>query len=212
MNQWYEVDFLIQQYVRPGQLVLDAGCGNGRVADLVAQIKGRYIGMDIAPELIAIAQQLRPNVDFRVGGIMDTGFGDNTFDHTLLIASFHHIPGHDYRLRTLNEMKRITKHEGFIIMTNWNLHQWRRTGSRWKFNFEKILGHHQMDWNDTLVPWFNQDKELLAERYYHGFTGREIRSLAKDAGLTVVDQYYERHGMHVPMRKAYNLVSVLQSK
>lgn len=212
MNQWYEVDYLIQQYIQPGQLIFDAGCGNGRVADLVTQIKGHYIGMDISPELIAIAQRLRPQHDFRVGSMMDTGFADATFDHSLLIASFHHLPGEDYRIRALEEIRRVTKPEGYIIMTNWNLHQWRRTPTRWKFNLEKMLGHHQMDWNDTLIPWYNADKDLQAERYYHGFTQREIRHLARRAGLEVLDQYYERNGMHVPRRKGFNLVSVLKTQ
>jgi len=212
MNQWYEVDYLVQQYIQPGQLILDAGCGNGRVADLVTQIKGRYLGIDISPDLSTIAKRLRPQFDFRVGSILDTGFADDTFEHSLLIASFHHVPGQVYRVRALQEMSRVTKSTGYIIMTNWNLHQWRRTWVRWKFNIEKILGHHQMDWNDTLIPWYNEDKDLQAERYYHGFTPREIRRLAKQAGLEVVDQYYEKNGLHVPMRKGYNLVSVLKSK
>lgn len=212
MNQWYEIGYIVEQYVQPGQIVLDVGCGNGRVADLVRGIKGRYIGIDLSPNLIGIAKKLRPNDDFRVANMMETGFADDTFDHTLSVASFHHIPSEPLRIRTLMEMSRITKLDGYIIMTNWNLHQWKRTKTRWRFNMQKLAYQHDMDWNDTRIPWYDKEKNLLANRYYHAFTKQEIKKLAKNAGLKVIDQYYEKHGMHVPRRKGFNLISILQHK
>lgn len=197
--------------MQPGQHVLDLGCGNGRIADLTDEIKLRYTGMDISEEMITIARQLRPQHQFSVGSILDTGFADNSFDHVLMIASFHHIPSEDLRLKALDEVKRILKPGGLILMTNWNLHQWRYLRQRLHTNAEKLLGHHQRDFNDLLIPWKDGSGQVHAERYYHSFTKKEIVSLARRANLRLLDNYYDSNGMRVPRRKAHNLMSVLSS-
>lgn len=209
-SQWYEVSFLIEQYITPGQLVLDLGCGNGRVADLVNEIKADYIGIDVSEGLIAQAHKLHPNNTFKVSSMLEIDEPDATFDHTVMIASFHHIPSEALRLQVLNEVKRVTKPGGYIIMTNWNLHQRRFWKLRYTFLLQKWLGKHQMDRNDVLIPWRNQKRELQANRYYHGFTMREMKELAQQTSLQIIDQYYETHGVHLPRWKGQNLVSVLQ--
>lgn len=207
--QWHTVQWLIEQYIQPGQRVLDLGCGNGRVADLVNEIKGQYVGLDISEELITIARSLRPGNEFHVGSMHQMPFADNSFDHILPIASFHHIPGRDLRIQTLQEMRRVLKPGGYILMTNWNLHQWKFWKQRMRTNLDALRGKHDRGRNGMLIPWYTQDKQLLAERYYHSFTKKEMAGLAKAAGFRVADQYYETRGMHVPRRKGQNLVTIL---
>lgn len=208
LNQWYEVNYLVEQYIKPGQYVLDLGCGNGRVADLVNEIKANYIGLDVSEKLIAIARGLHPGNEFVVGNMLATPFNDGTFDNVLMIASLHHIPSKEKRLQALLEAKRITKQHGFIIMTNWNLHQWRFSMRRWKNNVKTLFDRGATDWNDMQIPWYDQKQNLIAMRYYHAFTPAEMKRLIKNAGLTLQDQYYETHGMHVARRNGQNLVTV----
>lgn len=210
--QWYEVQYLVEQYVHPGSVVLDLGCGNGRIADVVNQIKGRYIGMDISEELIAIARAQHPGNEFYVGDMLATGFLDHSFDVVFLIASLHQVPSDNMRLRALQEVRRITKPGGMIILLNWNLYQWRFVPLRWWYAFKKIVGVHSMDWGDVLVPWKNPDKKIIARRYYHAFKKRELRRLCKRTGLRVTKQYYERNGLHVPQRRGYNLVTIVETE
>lgn len=210
MNQWYEVSYLIEQYIRPGQSVLDLGCGNGRVADAVNEIKATYTGMDVSPALIARAQQLRPQNTFAVGSMLHTGYDDASFDHVLLIASLHHVPSHELRKAALAEAARVLRPGGTILMTNWNLHQWSFLWRRWRTNIQKILRQHNRDWNDLLIPWYDQQGHLLAQRYYHCFTTRELRRLAAVTNLDLIDQYYESHGMHLSRWSGRNVVTVLQ--
>lgn len=209
-TQWYGVSALIEQYVSPGESVLDLGCGNGRIADLIREIKAHYTGMDLSPDMIAIAQKLRPQYPFAVGSILDTGFDDNTFDHVLMIASFHHVPSQEKRVQGLKEVKRILKPGGKIIMNNWNLHQWIFLKHRLRANAEKLLGHHQRDYNDLIIPWKSSTGELKAERYYHSFTKKEVRTLAHKADLTLLENYYDSNGMRVPRRTGHNLMTVLE--
>jgi SAM-dependent methyltransferase len=70
-------------YVRPGDRVLDLGCGGGMVCFIAAQIvgpQGRVIGVDCNREMLALARRHQPtvaerlgyaNVEFRCGLIQD---------------------------------------------------------------------------------------------------------------------------------------------
>jgi hypothetical protein len=107
-------------------------------------------------------------------------------------------------------MKRIVKPGGIIVMTNWNMYQWRFFRTRIRFAIQRIFMQHQMDWGDVLIPWYDQEKHLVTQRYYHTFSAREIARLAKRAGLIIVDQYYETNGLRLPRYRAANLVSILK--
>jgi arsenite methyltransferase len=70
-------------YLRPGETVLDLGCGTGKICYIAAQIvgpTGHVIGIDMTPEMLAIAEKYRMqigerlgfhNVEFRRGHIQD---------------------------------------------------------------------------------------------------------------------------------------------
>ncbi len=71
------------QFVRPGDTVLDLGCGGGKVCFIAAQIvgpEGRVIGVDCNLDMLALARRSGPvvaerigysNVEFRCGMIQD---------------------------------------------------------------------------------------------------------------------------------------------
>ena len=70
-------------YLRPGDTVLDLGCGGGKACYIAAQIvgpAGRVIGVDANPEMLALARRYQAevaqrlgfaNVEFRCGLIQD---------------------------------------------------------------------------------------------------------------------------------------------
>jgi SAM-dependent methyltransferase len=66
--------------VGPGVRLLDLGCGSGCAARMAADLGGLVTGIDITPELIAIARERVPGGDFRVGGIDALPFTDASFD------------------------------------------------------------------------------------------------------------------------------------
>ena len=56
---------VLAQYVLPNDSVLDVGCGWGRLAYLLPTTwRGDYLGIDITPEFLSIAQQNHPDLDF----------------------------------------------------------------------------------------------------------------------------------------------------
>ncbi len=71
------------RHLKPGETVLDLGCGAGKVCFIAAQIvgpTGRVIGVDMTDEMLAVARRNAPlvaqqlgyaNVEFRKGRIQD---------------------------------------------------------------------------------------------------------------------------------------------
>jgi ubiquinone/menaquinone biosynthesis C-methylase UbiE len=85
--------------LRPGEAVLDVGCGTGTVA-LLARKKvgggGRVEGVDASPEMIARAaakaRRAGLEVGFSVATAQQLPFGDAQFDVVLDTLMFHHLP------------------------------------------------------------------------------------------------------------------------
>ena len=55
---------------RPGETVLEFGCGTGRLADL-APPEVRYAGIDWSADVIGLARRRRPHGEFRQGSVGD---------------------------------------------------------------------------------------------------------------------------------------------
>jgi trans-aconitate 2-methyltransferase len=70
------------------ELVLDAGCGSGRITQAV-------IAIDESPSMIAAARErLGPDVDLRVGDLLELQLGEPA-DAILSTATFHWIANHE---------------------------------------------------------------------------------------------------------------------
>lgn len=169
----------LAQYAKSGERVLDLGCGNGRLLDLLRNKKINYIGVDNSQALIEIARKKYPGADFRAGDALNLSFPDNSFDKICSIAVLHHIPSRDLRLRFLQEAKRTLKPEGLLILTVWDLRR-KKLWLNIKFGLLKILRKSKLDFGDVLVPWQNK-----ADRYVHCFSKRELRGAVRGAGLVI---------------------------
>ena len=63
----------------PGEHVLDAACGTGIVARLVAPMvgpSGRTVGLDYDPIMIEMARSLAPEIEWRQGDLQNLPFPD----------------------------------------------------------------------------------------------------------------------------------------
>ncbi len=110
---------------RPGENVLDVGCGTGSLA-LVAKERvgsaGSVHGIDPAPRQIARAQAKAArrslSVDFQLGVIEKLSFPDRTFDLVQSTFAIDHVPA-DLQRQGLREIARVLKPGGrlFILIT-----------------------------------------------------------------------------------------------
>ncbi len=124
--------------IGPGQAVLDVGCGTGIVARTAAEqvgAKGRVIGLDLNPHMLAVARRLRPDIDWREGDAMGLPFEPASFDATLSQAMLMFVPD---PATALAEMRRVTKPSGVVAAQVWDRLE-AQPGYR---PFFEVIGRH----------------------------------------------------------------------
>lgn len=78
---------ILAQVIRPTDSILDAGCGWGRLLDLLSPwYYGPYTGIDVSPEFTAMGWERYPQVEFRVADLRDLSFLQETYDWAVLIS------------------------------------------------------------------------------------------------------------------------------
>jgi ubiquinone/menaquinone biosynthesis C-methylase UbiE len=185
---WKDLNFF-KKYIQSGDKVLDVGCGNGRLLNLIQNQKVKYVGLDASPQLIKLAQQAFPEYQFVVGDALDLPFDDNSFDKVFAIALLHQVPSKKLRAKAIQEIQRVLKKDGLCLLTVWNLWQKRYFKYVIKNFFKKIIFLSKLDFKDALIPW-KKDGQGKVWRYYHAFTLREFINLARQSNLEIIEAGY----------------------
>lgn len=94
------------------RLVLEIGCGDGRITSLLSAHTKKLVAIDPDPELIGQARTEMPGVDFRLAKGEDLPFSDNSFDLVLFTLSLHHQDSS----AALGEATRVLKRDGRILV------------------------------------------------------------------------------------------------
>ncbi|MBU0612771.1 class I SAM-dependent methyltransferase [Patescibacteria group bacterium] len=214
-RDWAEFsDF--EKFLKTGVSVLDVGCGNGRLLHFLNRYRVKYVGIDVSSKLLKIAKQL---VDEKIctsitshsfieASAEKLPFADRTFDIAFAIASLYHIPSKELRQRSINEISRVLKPGGVFIMTYWNM--WERSRRTLIYNniTDKLVGKSNLDFFDANKPWKNPKGQVLAERFCHAFTLREIERLSKKSSFRTVDKYYMKKGQKSNSKYGFNGVYI----
>lgn len=187
---WPETE-RFRTFARPGDRVLDIGCGNGRAYQLFEGLAIDYEGVDVSEKLIRLAKAKVNDLlaTFRVGSMTALPQEAAEFDVVMAMAVLHHVPSGALRLQALREANRVLKPGGWLLMTNWDLWRWNRAHLIISAALKRALLLSPYDWNDVFVPWRAGGKDV--SRYYHAFTKGELRHLCSAAGFDVVEQRIE---------------------
>jgi SAM-dependent methyltransferase len=106
--------------VGPGMRVLDVACGTGILArEAASQVgaDGHVIGVDPGPGMLAVAQELAPDIDWREGIAEALPFDDDSFD--AVVSQFGFMFFAD-KPQAAKEMLRVLKPGGRLAVAVWD--------------------------------------------------------------------------------------------
>lgn len=171
VNHWSWITEFIKKLPH-NSFILDNGCGNGRN---MLYPNYHFQGVDSSQTFVDMC--IEKGLNCELGDMCSLPFKDNTFDAVLSIAAFHHLTTPERRMKALQEMLRVLKPNGKVILSVWSITQPPKT----RRVFTK--------YGDTIVPWKNP-KETY-ERYYYIFEIDEICDLFKKAGFKMAQHYWD---------------------
>ncbi len=200
--------------LKPGQNVLDWGCGNGRLTKLLRNRHVRYTGVDQSEEMIRLAQQECASecaegwVNFQViPGLPPWPLEERKFDGIFAIASLHHLPSKLQRYAVFKEMMRVLKDDGYVVITTWNLM------SDWaEENRSKGLWQAAEEPGAFWIPWRSPDGTVLAERYYCHLEPHDIEETVERVGMQLTACYWSSDSKESDRKTGKNLVCIARKK
>lgn len=110
-----DIPLLIAKHVT-GRQALDFGCGTGRSTRFLTQLGFTTTGVDISPEMLALAREADAAGDYRQIDDGDfTQFADGSFDLVLSAFTFDNIPGENHKTAIFRECRRLLRPSGRMI-------------------------------------------------------------------------------------------------
>lgn len=102
-----------------GRRILDVGCGDGAVLrDMLryGAAAGDLHGVDLIAERVERALELTPGARIEVADAQSLNYADGSFDLVLGFTLLSSVVEAEARARVTNEMRRVTRKEGGIVL------------------------------------------------------------------------------------------------
>ncbi len=199
---WQELLNIIKD-VTKGESILDIGCGSGKLLKDLGNKEVKYLGVDNSPAMLKEARANYPQYHFVLGDVLELSkISEINFDYVFCIATLHHLPSRELRIKALKQMKNKIKNNGKIIVTVWNL--WSRKKTRkliWKFFILRLIKKNKMDFGDILFDWKSKEGDAISKRYYHAFTKKELKKISKKAGLKIEKIFKDDFNYYLVLKK-----------
>jgi ubiquinone/menaquinone biosynthesis C-methylase UbiE len=164
--------------------ILDAGCGNGKN---MMKTSHNFIGLDTCQELLNIIKtkikiKTKPNIiDLVCASVTDLPFNNQQFDAVMSIAVIHHIKNFADRVRAFEELIRVCKSGGKVLITVWQMenNQIYLDGIDIEILNETTENVTEFS-GDKLIRWKRQDMKkgiTIGEmfRFYHFYSEDEVK-------------------------------------
>lgn len=166
----------VQQAVVPGDVVVDIGAGNARLATILPE-DVRYVAIEPSSALRVASKKniSRRGTEIRAGGFPSLPARDGESAVTACIAVLHHLAP-DERAPAFRELARITKPGGTLILTVWNLRGLRMFGLQtWLAAWFRLPLVRGGGFGDVWVPW--KAEGASAKRYVHAWTLHGLKKM-----------------------------------
>jgi len=153
------------QLIPPGT-VLDAPCGGGRLALLLAKKGYRVTGADLSEAMLAIARENIQKAGLSVAvereDLENLSYGDRSFDAVICFRLFHHFPTREIRTRVVRELCRVANR--FVILSFFSPYSF--TSAKRRLRATLGLGklhHHQTPLSEVKRYFRNAEFRLVKD-------------------------------------------------
>jgi SAM-dependent methyltransferase len=119
-NYWFRRHEVVYQRLRDrctGRDVLEAGCGEGYGADLIADVARKVIGLDYDEATVAHVRARYPRVDMRHGNLAELPLADGSVD---VVVNFQVIEHLWDQPQFVAECLRVLRPSGVLLMSTPN--------------------------------------------------------------------------------------------
>jgi ubiquinone/menaquinone biosynthesis C-methylase UbiE len=168
-----------------GERVLDVACGTGVVARAAAERvgpRGRVVGIDLNPGMIAVAQSLPAiygaPIEWLERSALDLGLDNASFDVVLCQQGLQFFPDKAVALR---EMRRVLADNGRLALSVWN-----------------TVGLYNTAVSAALAQFLSHDIATRFNASRNTPAPDELRRLIAEAGFSDVEVSVGRINVHLP--------------
>jgi len=100
---------------KPGEIILEVGCGTGTIVYLLRQMGINAWGCDVSSLAISIAKKLYGNYYFQCDFVNAQSFTDRTYDKIYTLNSFLYVHPKDYE-KVLRNLRRLLFRGGKLFL------------------------------------------------------------------------------------------------
>jgi SAM-dependent methyltransferase len=182
-----------------GKVLLDLGCGNGNLAELLKSkgFCGIYIGVDENAYFLEQAAASTQDAStgsyvFLQGSLAEPNWMElvNPADTICSFATLHHLPGADLHRQFFSTISSKLSPSGRFFL------------SCWQVLGNERLEKHLVPWNpadieaeyvdeqDLLMDWRADPGKPARLRYVHHFSPSELRALGESQGLLLQHEFF----------------------
>jgi SAM-dependent methyltransferase len=171
------------ELVGSGRLA-DVGCGPGHVTRYLATLHDDVVGIDLSPEMVAIARSRAPGLSFEVGTMLSLPVADASWAGAVLLYSVIHLTPAE-RAVAFRELARVVRPGGPVLVSFHVSDLERSAGS-----------------SKHLTSWFGHDVDVSV-----GFLDPDVVATElSTAGLSVMATTLREPGEgEYPSRRCYLL-------
>jgi len=171
---WPEVESFVDD-APACETALDIGCGNGRHAELLADVADRVVGVDASSALLsAAADRVGDRVSLLLGDAARLPLADDSIQIAVYVATLHHLPSDADRQASLDELARVLAPGGRALISVWST-----THDSFDAPEDAETGF------DTTVDWTLPGGETVP-RYYHIYAPAEFERELETSRLETI--------------------------